>query len=54
MRVVIWLAFPVLVFSVAVLYAIIMNWSQGVPFCDTWMRPALPYCQPPPPPQVKI
>ncbi len=46
MRVVIWLALPVLVFALALLYAMIMNWTEGVPFCESWLRAALPYCRP--------
>jgi hypothetical protein len=45
MRVVIWLAFPVLILSFALLITIILNWSQGLPFCDTWLRPILPLCR---------
>ncbi len=45
MRVVIWLALPVLVFALALLYAMIMNWTDGVPFCESWLRAALPYCR---------
>ena len=45
MRVVIWLALPVLVFALALLYAMIINWTEGVSFCDTWLRAALPLCR---------
>ncbi len=45
MRVVIWMALPVLVFALALLYAMIMNWTEGVPFCESWIRAALPYCR---------
>ncbi len=44
MRFVIWLSVPVLILCFAVLVTIILNWSQGVPFCLTWMRAALPLC----------
>ncbi len=45
MRVVIWLALPVLVFALALLHAMIMNWTEGVPYCESWLRAALPYCR---------
>jgi hypothetical protein len=44
-RIAIWLGLPVFVLCLAVLYAILMNWSQGVPFCESWLRGALPYCR---------
>jgi hypothetical protein len=45
MRVVIWLSIPVMIFAIALLYAMIMNWTEGVPLCDTWLRGALPLCR---------
>jgi hypothetical protein len=44
-RVAIWLALPVFVLCVAVLYTLLMNWSQGVPLCSTWMHGILPLCR---------
>jgi hypothetical protein len=45
MRLVMWLSVPVLILSIALLVTIVMNWSQGVPFCATWLRAGLPFCQ---------
>jgi hypothetical protein len=45
MRVVIWLSIPVLIFALALLYTMIMNWTDGVSFCQTWVRAALPLCR---------
>jgi hypothetical protein len=45
MRLVIWLSVPVLIFCVALMYTMLMNWVYGVPYCDTWVRAALPYCR---------
>jgi hypothetical protein len=44
MRFLIWFSVPVLILCFAVLVTIILNWSQGVSFCSTWARAALPFC----------
>ncbi len=45
MRVVMWLSLPVAIFAVALLYTIVTSWTQGVPFCATWVSSALPVCR---------
>ena len=45
MRLVIWLGVPVFVFAIALLYAMVANWTQGVPLCDSWFGPVLPLCR---------
>ncbi len=44
-RVVMWLALPVFVFVLALLYTMIQHWTQGVSFCDSWLSGALPLCR---------
>jgi len=44
MRLVLLLSFPVLVLCFAVLVTILLNWSQGVPLCATWMARFIPVC----------
>jgi hypothetical protein len=44
MRFVIWLSFPVLIVCLIALVTIILHWSEGMPFCSTWVRAALPGC----------
>jgi hypothetical protein len=45
MRLVIWLALPVAILGFAVLFTIVLSWSQGGSFCSTWMSAALPLCR---------
>jgi len=38
-------SFPALILCLAILIPILLNWSQGVPLCDTWLNAVLPACR---------